>query len=46
MPEEQISTGLGSAANPMEADVAYDTEDKVVALIAKVIGNATTAEIV
>jgi len=38
--------GLGSMANPLEAHIGYDTDDRVVALIAKGIGNAETAEIV
>ena len=38
--------GLGKVANPMEAHVGYDTDDRVVALIAKWIGNKGTANIV
>jgi len=39
--------GLGKLANPMEAHVGYDTDDRVVALIAKGVGNKeTTADIV
>jgi len=39
--------GMGKLANPMEAHVGYDTDDRVVALIAKGVGNKeTTADIV
>ncbi len=38
--------GLGKLANPMDAHIGYDTDDRVVALIAKGIGNNETAEIV
>ncbi|NOQ34788.1 MAG: hypothetical protein GQ569_02720 [Methylococcaceae bacterium] len=38
--------GLGKIANPMDAHIGYDTDDRVVALIAKGIGNSNTAEIV
>lgn len=38
--------GLGKLANPMEAHIGYDTDDRVVALIAKGIGNDSTAPIV
>ncbi len=38
--------GLGKLANPMEAHIGYDTDDRVVALIAKGIGNQHTANIV
>jgi hypothetical protein len=38
--------GLGKLANPMDAHIGYDTDDRVVALIAKGIGNDDTAEIV
>jgi replicative DNA helicase len=38
--------GLGKMANPIDAHVGYDTDDRVVALIAKGIGNENTAEIV
>ena len=38
--------GLGKLANPMDAHIGYDTDDRVVALIAKGIGNSDTAEIV
>lgn len=38
--------GLGRMANPMEAHIGYDTDDRVVALIAKGIGNENTADIV
>lgn len=38
--------GIGEVANPMEAHIGYDTDDRVVALIAKGIGNENTAEIV
>ena len=38
--------GLGRMANPMEAHIGYDTDDRVVALIAKGIGNKSTADIV
>lgn len=38
--------GLGKLANPMDAHIGYDTDDRVVALIAKGIGNTSTAKIV
>lgn len=38
--------GLGKFANPMDAHIGYDTDDRVVALIAKGIGNEFTADIV
>ncbi len=38
--------GLGKLANPMEAHIGYDTDDRVIALIAKGIGNEKTAQIV
>lgn len=38
--------GLGKLANPMEAHIGYDTDDRVVALIAKGIGNQATTDIV
>jgi hypothetical protein len=33
-------------ANPLEAHIGYDTDDRVIALIAKGVGNENTAEIV
>lgn len=38
--------GMGKMANPMEAHIGYDTDDRVVAMIAKGIGNPNTADIV
>ncbi len=38
--------GIGKMANPLEAHIGYDTDDRVVALIANGIGNKNTAEIV
>jgi hypothetical protein len=38
--------GLGKLANPLDAHVGYDTDDRVVALIAKGIGNNNTAKVV
>jgi hypothetical protein len=38
--------GLGKFANPIDAHVGYDTDDRVVALIAKGIGNKNTANVV
>ncbi|MEY4718623.1 MAG: hypothetical protein RL563_1241 [Pseudomonadota bacterium] len=38
--------GLGKLANPMEAHIGYDTDDRVIALIAKGIANPKTAPIV
>ncbi|MGZ8902409.1 MAG: hypothetical protein ACXW0H_02530 [Methylobacter sp.] len=38
--------GLGKFANPMEAHVGYSKDDRVVALIARGIGNAHTAPLV
>jgi hypothetical protein len=37
--------GLGKMANPINAHVGYDTDDRVVALIAKGIGNKNTSGI-
>jgi hypothetical protein len=37
---------FGKAANPLEAHIGYDTDDRVVALIAKGVGNNRTAKIV
>lgn len=37
---------LGKVANPLEAHIGYDTDDRVVALIAKGIGNARTSKMV
>ena len=37
---------FGKVANPLEAHIGYDTDDRVVALIAKGIGNKRTAKIV
>jgi hypothetical protein len=33
-------------ANPLDAHIGYDTDDRVIALIAKGIGNSNTAKIV
>jgi hypothetical protein len=38
--------GLGKMANPIDAHVRYETDDRVVALIAKGIGNMNTPKIV
>ena len=38
--------GLGKLANPMDAHIGYDTDDRVIALIAKGIANEKTAPIV
>lgn len=38
--------GLGKLANPMDAHVGYDSDDRVIALIAKGIGNKNTDAIV
>jgi hypothetical protein len=38
--------GLGKMANPINAHIGYDTDDRVIALIAKGIGNQQTAKIV
>jgi len=38
--------GLGKVANPLDAHIGYDTDDRVIGLIAKGIGNKDTAEIV
>ena len=38
--------GLGKIANPMEAHVGYSKDDRVVALIARGIGNGNTAPLV
>ena len=38
--------GLGEVANPLDAHIGYDTDDRVVGLIAKGIGNENTADIV
>lgn len=38
--------GLGKMANPLDAHIGYDTDDRVIALIAKGIGNSNTAKIV
>ncbi|QPK64366.1 hypothetical protein IVG45_05210 [Methylomonas sp. LL1] len=38
--------GLGRMANPMDAHIGYDTDDRVIALIAKGIANDKTAPIV
>lgn len=38
--------GLGKIANPLDAHVGYDTDDRVIALIAKGIGNKNAASIV
>ena len=38
--------GLGKFANPMDAHIGYDTDDRVVALIAKGIGSEGSADIV
>lgn len=38
--------GMGKLANPMDAHIGYDTDDRVIALIAKGIANERTAPIV
>lgn len=38
--------GLGKLANPLEAHVGYDNDDRIIALIAKGIGNANTDKLV
>ena len=38
--------GLTDLANPLEAHVGYDTDDRVVALIAKGIGNPDTSPLI
>ncbi len=38
--------GLGKVANPLDAHIGYDTDDRVVALIAKGIGNHMTAPLI
>jgi len=38
--------GFGKIANPMEAHIGYDTDDRVIALIAKGIGNNNTANLI
>jgi hypothetical protein len=38
--------GIGKMANPMEAHVGYDSDERVVALIAKGIGHPQSAQIV
>lgn len=38
--------GLGKLANPMDAHVGYDTDDRVIALIAKGVANQRTSPIV
>jgi hypothetical protein len=38
--------GLGKLANPMDAHVGYDNDDRVIALIANGIGHPHTADIV
>lgn len=38
--------GVGKMANPLEAHIGYDTDDRVIALIANGIGNKNTAEII
>ncbi|MFA6164015.1 MAG: hypothetical protein WC685_11370 [Methylobacter sp.] len=38
--------GFGKMANPIDAHVRYDTDDRVVAIIAKGIGNKNTPKIV
>jgi hypothetical protein len=37
---------FGKVANPLDAHIGYDTDDRVVALIAKGIGNGRTSKIV
>ena len=38
--------GMADLANPLQAHVGYDTDDRVVALIAKGIGNAGTSPLI
>ena len=38
--------GLGKLANPMDAHIGYDTDDRVIALIAKGVANDKTAPLV
>jgi len=38
--------GIGKIANPLKAHIGYDTDDRVVALIARGIGNHNTAPII
>lgn len=38
--------GLGKLANPMDAHIGYDNDDRVIALIAKGIGHPASADIV
>lgn len=38
--------GLGKFANPMDAHIGYDTDDRVVSLIAKGIGNKDTSKLI
>jgi hypothetical protein len=38
--------GLGKMASPIDAHVGYDVDDRVIALVAKGIGNKNTAKIV
>ncbi|MGR8981706.1 MAG: hypothetical protein ACU84H_16680 [Gammaproteobacteria bacterium] len=38
--------GLGKLANPLDAHIGYDTDDRVIALIAKGIGNHHTENII
>lgn len=38
--------GLGRLANPLDAHIGYDTDDRVVAMIARGVGNGSTAKIV
>ncbi|WP_306306168.1 hypothetical protein [Methylomonas koyamae] len=38
--------GLGKLANPMDAHIGYDTDERVVAMIAKGIANDQTAPVV
>ncbi len=38
--------GLGKLANPLDAHVGYDTDDRVISLIAKGVGNHRTEKIV
>ena len=38
--------GFGKIANPMQAHIGYDTDDRVIALIAKGIGTADTAPLI
>ncbi len=38
--------GFGKIANPMQAHISYDTDDRVIALIAKGIGNKHTSDLI